>query len=214
MHIYCPFIRPVAAPPVAYWRQSGRSAAGRRMVFQDWTGIDVRRFNGKGWWVLWLCLTLFTTSQKCCCPGINGLKRMRMVVEEAAISHKGTEEPFQTCVDSLVHSAQARGAKPIDDHAHGWQWLMSRNSQSMLFYLKHHKGALSANICNMSGLNESQTHEDTWVVVMPRCMYLVFCYPAIMLYVSEVIKLISNWIMSSQKGWGCIYFVYTKSGLH
>lgn len=32
---------------------------------------------------------------------------MRTVVEEAAISHKGTEEPLQMCVDSLVHSLQA-----------------------------------------------------------------------------------------------------------
>ncbi len=37
---------------------------------------------------------------------------MTMAVEEAAISHKGTEEPFRTCVDSLVHSAQAEVPNP------------------------------------------------------------------------------------------------------
>lgn len=42
------------------------------------------------------------------------------------------------------------GAKPIDDHAYGWQWLMSRNSHSVCgFYLRHHEGALSTNICSM-----------------------------------------------------------------
>lgn len=41
-----------------------------------------------------------------------------MVVEEAAISYKGTEEPCQMCVDALVHSA-GRGVKPTDDCADG-----------------------------------------------------------------------------------------------
>lgn len=45
--------------------------------------------------MLRLCLTLFTTPPKCRCPGINGLERMRTVVEEAAISHEGTEESLQ-----------------------------------------------------------------------------------------------------------------------
>lgn len=45
---------------------------------------------------------------------------MRMVVEEAAISYKGTEEPCQMCVDSLVHSTQAEVPNlltilPMDD---------------------------------------------------------------------------------------------------
>lgn len=43
---------------------------------------------------------------------------MRVAVEEAAISYKGTEKPCQTCVDALVHSA-GRGAKPTDEHADG-----------------------------------------------------------------------------------------------
>lgn len=49
---------------------------------------------------------------------------MRMVVEEAPISYKGREEPPK-CV--LIHQA-GTGAKPIDDHVYGWQWLMSHNS--------------------------------------------------------------------------------------
>lgn len=43
-------------------------------------------------------------------------------------------------------------------------WLtvinVSQQPLAVWFYLKHHKGALSANICSIRGLNETQTHED------------------------------------------------------
>lgn len=142
MHIYCPFISPVTALPVTYCRQSSRSVAGGWMVFKDWTGIDVQSFNGKGWWVLWLCLTHFTTSQKCCCPGINGLKRMRMVVEEAAISYKRTEEPLK-CV--LIHSCTLCRQR-CQTYWQSCLWMTVINVSQL------HKGTLSANICSKGGL--------------------------------------------------------------
>lgn len=165
MHIYCPFISRVTA---AHCRQSSRSVAGRWMVIQDWTGIDVRSFNGKGRWVLWLCLTHFTTSQKCCCPGINGLKRMRTVVEEAAISYKRTGEPLK-CV--LIHLCTLRRQRC---QTYWWSclWMTVINvSQQPLgawFYLEHHKGALSANICSMGGRKETETQENMRAVLMPH----------------------------------------------
>ena len=100
----------------------------------------------RGWWVLWLCLTRFTTSQKCCCPGINGLKRMRTVVEEAAISHKGTEELFQNVCWFTRALGAGKGAKPIDDHAYGWQWLMYHNNHSVCGFIQSIIKELSAQI--------------------------------------------------------------------
>lgn len=133
MHMYCPFISPVTAPSVSYCGQ--RSGW---MVFQDWTGIDVQSLNGKGWWVLWLSLTHFTTSQKHCCPGINGLKRMRTVVEEASISYKGTEEPLKFL---LIHSCTSCRER-CQNFWWSCSWMAAINvSQQPLdvrFYLKHH----------------------------------------------------------------------------
>lgn len=36
------------------------------------------------------------------------------------------------------------------------------------FYLKHREGALSANICSLSGLSESRTQESIGDAVMPH----------------------------------------------
>jgi len=56
------------------------------------------------------------TSQKCCRPAVNGLKRMRTVAEEEAIRYEGTEEPLQRV---LIHSVQAEVPNllimPVDD---------------------------------------------------------------------------------------------------
>lgn len=135
-------------------------------------------FNGKRRWVLWLCLTHFTTSEKCCCPGINGLKRMRTVVEEAAISYKRTEEPLK-CV--LIHSCTLCRQR-CQTYWWSCSWMTVINvSQQLLgawFYLEHHKGALSTNICSMGGLDESNPWEyqgcsdvslNVFGVLLPSC---------------------------------------------
>lgn len=147
MHIYCSFISQMH---IAAKAADLRPAGG----WKDWTCIDVLSVNGTGRWVLWLCLNHFTTSQKCCCPGINGLRRMRTVVEEAAISYKRTEEPLK-CV--LIHSCTLWRQRC---QTYWWSclWMtvinVSQQPLAAWFYLEHHKRALSANICRMGGWPE------------------------------------------------------------
>lgn len=168
MHIYCPFISPVTARHLHIVGKAADLWPANGWYSRTGQVLMCGALMERGWWVLWLCPTHFTTSQKCCCPGINGLKRMRTVVEEAAISYKRTEEALK-CV--LIHWCTLCRQR-CQTYWRSCLWLTVINvSQQLLavwLYLKHHKGALSANICSMNGLNETQTHEDIWTVVMPH----------------------------------------------
>lgn len=139
MHIYCPFISPVTALPVAYLRQSSRSVASGRMVFQDWTGIDVWSFNGNGWWVLWLAELTLRLLRSAAVQELMDWRGWGRLLKRQQLAIKEQKSPFK-CV--LIHLCTL-GRQRCQTYWRSCVWMtvinVSQQPLGVWFYLKHHK---------------------------------------------------------------------------